>query len=327
MRLDILIPTYNRQALLARAIESLRRAVVPRGMDVRVTVVDNNSPDETRRVVEAAMPDFNGRLQYLCELEQGKSHALNAGIRATDGEFIGIIDDDEEVDANWYATIQLAFAKNEIDFIGGAYLPRWGAPPPAWLPPSYCAVIGWIEQGDRVREYGKDYEGILMGGNAVIRRRMFERVGLYDTALGPNAATGTQTGDDEDMYRRLIAAGARGLYLPDLIIYHYIPPERLTKRYYRHWSFENSVACGYLDRRRPQKVKYLAGIPRYLFGNAMRAAFRIVGQSLNPRRDAGRFFEDELTLRYLAGFFYGKHFYHPVSTVESKSIAQETFSQ
>ncbi|GAC1402358.1 MAG: hypothetical protein NVSMB56_17360 [Pyrinomonadaceae bacterium] len=160
------------------------------------------------------------------------------------------------------------------------------------MPPSYCAVVGWIEGGDLVREYGKDYEGILMGGNAVIRRRMFERVGLYNTTLGPNAATGTQTGDDEDMYRRLIAAGARGLYIPDLIIYHYIPPERLTKRYYRRWCFENSMACGLLDRRQPQKVTYLAGIPRYLFGNAACASLRLVKQSLNPRRDCAKCFED-----------------------------------
>src|SRR5579883_3112067 len=207
MRLDVLIATHNRAELLARALESLLRAEVPHDLDVLVTVIDNNSTDETARVVESFVPRFEGKLNYLFEPRQGKSHALNSGIAATSGELIGMIDDDEEIEAHWYQTIQQAFTDDSIDFIGGPYLPRWGAPPPAWLPMSCCAVIGWIEGGDATLEYGKDYEGILMGGNAVIRRRMFERVGLYNTALGPNAATGTQTGDDEDMYRRLRAAG------------------------------------------------------------------------------------------------------------------------
>jgi glycosyltransferase involved in cell wall biosynthesis len=324
MRLDVLIATYNRCALLARALESLRRAPAPEDLDVYVTIIDNNSPDETRRVVEAAMPVFNGRLKYLFEPRQGRTHALNTGIQDVcerGGELIGIIDDDEEIDEKWYATVYRAFTEHDVDFIGGPYLPRWRVEPPRWLPPSYCAVIGWIDGGREVREYGKDYRGMLMGGNAVIRRQMFERVGLYNTNLGPNAKTGTQTGDDEDMYRRLIAARARGLYMPDLIIYHYIPPHRLTKAYYRRWCFENSTACGFLDRTQPQKnVAYLAGIPRYLFGNAARALLRLARASLNSQRDAAQFFEDELSVRYLVGFFYGKHFYHPASANEDEMM-------
>lgn len=325
MRLDVLIATHNRAELLARALESLLRAKVPRGLDARVTVIDNNSTDETARVVESFKARFDGRLIYLFEPRQGKSHALNTGVAATSGELVGMIDDDEEIEAGWYQTVQRAFMDDSIDFIGGPYLPRWGAPPPAWLPMSCCAVIGWIEAGDEVREYGKDYEGILMGGNAVIRRRMFDRVGLYNTALGPNAATGTRTGDDEDMYRRLRAAKARGLYLPDLKIFHFIPPHRLTKSYYRRWVFENSVACGLLDRTQPQQVAYLAGIPRYLFGDAARAALRMCKQLLAPRRDPSKFFEDELALRYLVGFFYGKHF-RRVKARENKT-KQATNSQ
>ena len=51
-----------------------------------VTVVDNNSKDATREVVESNMPAFEGRLRYLFEKNQGKSWALNLGIAATSGD-------------------------------------------------------------------------------------------------------------------------------------------------------------------------------------------------------------------------------------------------
>ena len=101
MRLDVVIPTYNRAALLTRALESLLAADRPDGLDVTVTVVDNRSTDNTRAVVESFMPRFGGSLQYVYEAKPGRSHALNAGIAATRGDLVGMIDDDEEVDRTW----------------------------------------------------------------------------------------------------------------------------------------------------------------------------------------------------------------------------------
>jgi len=71
MRLDVIVPTYNRQELLKRTLESLLAAEVPRGLDVRVTVVDNNSKDGTRHTVESQMERFGGRLGYVFEGRPG----------------------------------------------------------------------------------------------------------------------------------------------------------------------------------------------------------------------------------------------------------------
>src|SRR5262249_44060363 len=109
MRLDVIIPTFNRQLLLDKTLASLWRAGTPPGLAVRVTVVDNNSRDRTREVVERWQARFAGRLQYVFESQQGRSSALNAGIRATDGDLVGMIDDDEEIDAGWYARLYDAF--------------------------------------------------------------------------------------------------------------------------------------------------------------------------------------------------------------------------
>ncbi|MBA3440423.1 MAG: glycosyltransferase family 2 protein [Pyrinomonadaceae bacterium] len=308
MRLDVILPTYNRHRLLEKALNSLLAAEVPRGLDVRVSVIDNNSKDNTRQVVEAKFKDFGGRLNYIFEGRQGKSQALNTGIESTNGDLVGMIDDDEEIDRGWYRRIQSAFTENNTDFIGGPYLPRWSVEPPRWLPRDYPAVIGWIDGGDKVQVFGKDYPGMLMGGNAVLTRAILEKVGPYSTALGP-VGDRFLAGEDDDMYRRLLAVGAHGLYLPDLIIYHHIPPERLTKSYYRHWCFWCGVSLGLIDRERPQQVVYLAGVPRYLYGRAARGLLGAMKQLLSKDEDPAKSFSNELAVWDLAGFFYGKHIY------------------
>jgi glycosyltransferase involved in cell wall biosynthesis len=310
MKLDVIIPTYNRQELLKLTLDSLLAATIPVGLEVRVTVVDNNSKDATRQVVEDYMGRYDGRLSYLFESQQGRSPALNTGIASTNGDLVGMIDDDEEVEEHWYERVYAAFTENTVDFIGGACVPKWGAQLPAWLPRDHPGVIGLIDGGQRVAVYGKDYPGILMGGNAVLTRSIFEKVGLYDTSLG-RAGARLMSGEDQDMFQRLMTAGANGLYLPDLIIYHHIPPERLTRSYFRRWCFWNGVSLGLIDRERQSPVTYLCGVPRYLYGKAARGMLSVTRELLSRDKDPSQIFSDELRVWDLAGFFYGKHFYRP----------------
>ena len=306
MRLDVVIPTYNRSGLLKQALDSLLRAPVPRELTVNIIVVDNNSKDDTKAVVSQYAQASNGRVSYVFEKQQGRSPALNAGIAAATGDLVGFIDDDEEIDASWYETILAAFKNSEVDFIGGPYLPRFEGEVPGWLPKEYGAVVGIVDGGDKEVPFDDAYPGILMGGNAVFRREVLQRVGPYSTALGRSGKR-LLSCEDEDMYERLQAAGARGMYLPQLIVYHFIPRERLTKRYHRSWCFWQSVSMAVLDRIRPKPVAYVWGVPRYFYGRALRGMLRLANLRQSER------FSHELPLWELAGFFYGKHFYRPDS--------------
>jgi len=305
MQLDVVIPTYNRASLLTKALGSLLNARIPPGLDVRIIAVDNNSTDNTKATIAEAVERSNGRVSYLFEKQQGRSPALNAGIAAATGDLVGFIDDDEEIDASWYETILAAFTEHDVDFIGGPYVPRWEADVPTWLPKDHTAVVGIVDGGDKVVPFDSSYPGILMGGNAVFTRETLQRVGSYSTALG-RSGTRLLSCEDEDMYQRLMAAGARGLYLPQLIVYHFIPRERLTKRYHRSWCFWQSVSSAVLDRIRPQPIPYVLGVPRYFYGRALRGMLRLADLR---NREPGTRFSNELSLWELAGFFYGKHFY------------------
>ena len=309
MHLDIILPTYNRESLLELALESLLVAQIPEGMRVEILVVDNNSTDNTAAVVEKWKARFSGRLGYLFEPKQGRSHALNAGIKATTGDLLGFVDDDEEIASNWYEVVHQAFRTMGVDFIGGPYVPKWGMTPPAWLPEKYRGVIGWIDAGDNRIAFDESFAGILMGGNAVISRAILEKVGGYRTYL---SRTGNKllSGEDEEMYYRLLAAKAKGFYLPELRIFHYIPAARLTKTYHRRWCLWHGVSLGILDHTHPQPVDYFGGVPRYLYGDAVRGLWSNTISLFKRTRTPAEWFANELALWDLMGFFYGKHYYH-----------------
>jgi glycosyltransferase involved in cell wall biosynthesis len=302
---DVILPTFNRAPLLARTLASLSRARVPRDLHVRVIVVDNASTDGTRELIAREAMAFPHALEYTFVATPGKPHALNAGIALSDADLVGLIDDDEEIDTAWFECIREAFRNPNLDFAGGRCLPRWESQAPTWLGRGYRGVIGWVDPGSESRPMDASYPGILMGGNAVIRRPLLKRAGPYSTALN---RTGTRLlgCEDEDMYHRLLALGARGQYIPELIIYHFVPRQRLTKRYFRRWCFWRGVSLGVIDRDRPAPVAYLAGIPRYQIGRAARGFLHLLG--LRSRAaDVTNRFESELACWDLAGFAWGKH--------------------
>lgn len=307
LRMDVLIPTHNREALLDRCIRSVINANPTPLLDVHVTAICNGCRDGSERRVRSLQAEFPGRISLIVERRQGKSKALNAGIAATRGDLVGMIDDDEEVDRRWFEVAGEAFRDPQLEFIGGPYVPVWEAPPPDWIPPEYLSALGAVDNGSAPCPFDEDFPGQLMGGNAIIRRGTLEKVGPYSEYLGPGSYARLFSCEDEDMYLRLIEQGCRGEYLPDLVIYHYIPASRLSREYYRRWCFWRGVSLGLMDRRHPLPVRYFAGVPRFVWGRATRAAVRLArGARARPPREI---FGDELQVWDLAGYFSGRHLY------------------
>jgi glucosyl-dolichyl phosphate glucuronosyltransferase len=302
MRLDLLIPTFKRPAFVRAALQSVARATPPQAMEVSVTVVNN---DTEPLVLEPDLFAGPYPVRVVHAPARGKSAALNAGIAASTADYIGLIDDDEEIAADWLVVAERALASGQLDFIGGPALLRPLLDAPAWLPSGYPAVLGCAEYGSAAAPYGPAFPGILMGGNAVIARARLRAVGPYDTALGPRADCRLGSCEDEDMYWRLIDAGARGRYLPTLVVHHHVHPERLSKRYYRAWCFWNGASKGVLSRTRPAREPQIGGVPRYVYGDAVRGLLAWLRAGLAGGTAAERS-AAELPSWHLAGRLYGR---------------------
>ena len=304
--IDIIVPTFNRSSLLQRTLASIQSAVRPAGLDLGIIVVDNNSTDDTRAVVEAWMDRYDGRLRYLFAAKQGRSPALNAGICASRAELIGMIDDDEEIDGQWLTEIERHFADPALDFLGGPCLPNWGElTAPDWLPLTHGGLIGWIVPAEHDFDYAADNPAYMVGGNAIVRRHLFDKVGLYHTGLG-RTGKNANGGEDLEFFGRLIATGAKGRYASQMIIYHHIPLERLDRGFFRKRSFWDGVSIGFVSRSQREPVPHIAGIPRYFVRMAGEGALRRL--SMKACAQAERF-AGELRLLELCGRVYGRYLY------------------
>jgi glucosyl-dolichyl phosphate glucuronosyltransferase len=309
MKFSIVIATYNRAADLRDTLASLA-GLRPAG-DWELIVVDNNSPDETRNVVEAAAPSFPVPLRYLFEREQGRSPALNAGIRLAQGDIIVTTDDDVRVESDWLDRAAEGLERLHCDYVGGRVIPIWGAPRPAWLPNhggQQWAVIALLDYGPEPIEFGSQ---VPLGVNMAFRRDAFTRVGLLDPHTGRKA--GTLLGQEvREWCIRARAAGLRGFYVPGMVVQHIIPASRLNKSYFRRWFYWRGISRAQLyarfgfDLQAPEQpaldpavVPHIAGVPRYLYRKALRTARACAGASL--RRDVLAAFEHELWLWFFAG--------------------------
>lgn len=305
MRLDLLIPTLRRPELLRATIGSIAASERPRNLKVSVTVVNNDRDPE----LPGLWPALAAVPYPVCILHEprlGKSAALNTGIAASTAEYVGLIDDDEQLSPDWFLVAEGALERGRFDFFGGRSVLLEVSRKPVWIPSGYPAVLGVADGGSHEATYGSGFPGMLMGGNAVISRSVLARVGPYSTDLGPRADCRLFSCEDEDMYWRLIDAGAHGRYLPQLVVYHHLHPERLRKSYYRAWCFWNGASKGVLSRRRPVPVAKVAGVPRYLYAEAARGFAAWLRGTLSGGPPDLRM-EGELPVWHLAGRLYGRH--------------------
>lgn len=85
----MVIATYNRAALVPRAIESV---LAQEGVDVEAIVVDDGSTDDTAAVVERYAP----AVTYLRQDNRERGAARNAGVAATSAPLVAFLDSDDE---------------------------------------------------------------------------------------------------------------------------------------------------------------------------------------------------------------------------------------
>jgi glycosyltransferase involved in cell wall biosynthesis len=292
---------------------SLLRAPAPDSLEITLLVVDNNSTDDTRQVVEQIQRQSQRALIYVREAKQGVSAARNGGLAAGRSEIIGFVDDDEEVDPHWFFVIAREFSDAATLYIGGPYLPNRDVSLPAWIPPGCGGVIGLHEVRPR-SHFGAGFPGNLNGGNAVFRRTVFEIVGPYNTRLG-RTARGLLSEEDAELYRRIVSAGLCGIYVPDLIIYHHVPSSRLTRKYYRSWFYWRGISHGVADRSQRESAAYLFGLPRYRIRQAL-AGLTAVPFSFSSKHISGLAFRRELAVWDLIGFIRGKYLFNTESFYE-----------
>ena len=272
-----------------------------------VLVVDNNSTDDTREVVERSIARGHDNVRYLFEARQGKSYALNAGLASARGTLFTTADDDYLFPKDCVATIVGAFrAHPEVSFVGGKVLPLWRGDVPAWLGPSLWSPVALADYGDREIYVDEDHPMCLLGCS--FRRADVMEVGGYRTGL--SVSKGMIGGvEDLEILQRLWRGGRRGLYLPTLTFFHKVGASRLTKAYHRRWHTGHGRFYAALrDPDFERSSARLFDVPAHAYRQAASAALGWTGAMLRGRRNDA--FEYETRMRFFAGFWQARRAEH-----------------
>ncbi len=309
--ISVVITTYNRGALLGDAVRSV---LAQRGAPAfELVVVDNNSRDDTRAVVEALVPESGGRLRYLFEPRQGASHGRNAGAAAARGDVLAFTDDDVRASPDWVAAIARAFAAHpEVDYVGGRVRPIWPAEPPAWVTDhAHTSPLALIDYGDAPAVVTPDTFRCFVTANLAVRRAAFAAVGGFDARFQhePGAVTAIE---DHELQIRLLNAGRRGLYAPDVEIRAEVQAERLSPRYHRRWWFDSGRARARLTppgclfdgactiAPEPPHARHLLGAPLFMYRDLVAGAARAL--AARARGDLVRAYSWEFAARRSLGY-------------------------
>jgi glycosyltransferase involved in cell wall biosynthesis len=199
--ISIVTPTYNRADMIERAIRSVLDQDYPA---VEHIIVDACSTDGTSEVL-AQFP----QLRVIREPDRGVYDGLNKGIRAARGEIIGHLNSDDVYAPGTFFQVARHFAADpELDVVSGSA---------AISELTAAGERRVIRRFDRSEDRELGYRSATIGAplpNArFFRRRVYERVGLYDISL-PVAA-------DRDFLIRVALAKPKTAEV-DTVIYDYL---------------------------------------------------------------------------------------------------------
>jgi glycosyltransferase involved in cell wall biosynthesis len=301
MDISIVISTYNRCGLLEGALRALL-SQRPADVAYEILVVDNNSTDQTRPLVQSLAMQNREKLKYLFEPKQGLSYGRNTGIATAKAPLIAFTDDDVRVAADWVWRIKTGFeANSDIDFLGGRVVPRWPAEPPPWLTNANWSPLALLDYGDHPFYVDSGKQLCLIGANFAFRRRAFEKVGLFKTDF-QRVKDGIGSLEDHEFLLRLWRVGSRGLYVPELLVTAEIEPDRMQKQYHRKWhtSHGRFYAALHSEEVERSKLGKLFGVPAHFYRQALTDLAGWIGARI--RRQPAEAFTRELGFRYCYGF-------------------------
>ena len=175
---SVVIPVFNGERFLREAVQSV---LDQRYSPLEIIVVDDGSTDDTASVAKS----LSETVRYLYQTNQGPAAARNRGIQQAEGDLIAFADADDL----WPATkleLQLPYLIND---------------------PKIDIVLGRIQQvrlseadgQTKSEEFAEPAFSVNLG-SAVMRKSVFERVGLFDETM--------RYSEDVDWFMRAREGGA-----------------------------------------------------------------------------------------------------------------------
>ncbi len=174
---SVVIPTYNRAHYIAEALDSVLNQTYSR---YEIIVINDGSKDNTEEI----LAPYKGRIRLINQKNAGLSAARNAGIRASTGDLIAFLDDDDRWQPHKLAVQVPLFADPKVNLVHTAG--RF-----------FDDSNGW----DNVQFFGDvDFHDLLAMKiiyvqTVIVRKTVMNEIGFFDETI--------PAGEDVDMWLRI----------------------------------------------------------------------------------------------------------------------------
>lgn len=203
------IPTWNRSALVGKILENLKRQTHPLSETI---VVDNGSGDDTLEVIRAS-----GARAIELGSNQGFAKAVNAGIAASEAEWVLVLNNDVELEPRWLEYSLMAAVEERASLVAGKLL---RANHPGRIDGAFDLVAAsgcaWrcgsnLPDGEAWNRRRSIQLAPLTA--CLINRRVFDSIGVLDAEFESYY-------EDVDFGLRFTLAGFTGIYEPKACALH-----------------------------------------------------------------------------------------------------------
>jgi glucosyl-dolichyl phosphate glucuronosyltransferase len=253
--ISVIIPTFNRANALKVTIDSVvNQNLSPEQYEI--LIVDNGSTDTTKDVVNSTVKAFPAHnIRYFFEPIPGLLSGRHRGALEAKGDILVFIDDDIEADRKWLKAIRETFDNDPgVQLVGGRNLPRYKVRPPKWLDLFWTDLpygrmmtdLSLLDLGNKTRIINANY---VWGLNFSIRKEALLDLGGFHPDCIPKHLQHFQGDGETGLTMKANEQGCKAIYQPKALIYHNIPPGRMTYEYFDDRYFYEGVCNSFTDFR------------------------------------------------------------------------------
>lgn len=245
----------------------MREQVCP--LPYEILIIDNNSSDNTRAVVEELGTQSGAPVRYAFEPEQGIPYARNRAIQESLGsDCMVFIDDDEMPMPGLLAAAVDALEAEGADCAGGrvTVVFRPGERP-QWLGDELLGFLAAVDHGQQAF-WITDRSTPVWTANVAYRMEIFRtHPDLRFDARYNRRGNQVGGGSDAIMFWNLLQHDIRIRYRPDMVVEHFVDSWRLHKSYFMKLHFVagrkyGQYQIGDFDRT-------LFGVPPFMMRQAL----------------------------------------------------------
>jgi len=212
---SVVIPTYNRQPILAKCLKALERQNLAADSaieDYEVVLVDDGSTDGTLEWLQDNAAEFP-HVRSLLQNHQGPAAARNLGVEHAQGDTIIFIDSDLVVTENFLQAHADGLQQGQKNY-GSDRVFTYG------LVINTCNFADPTAEPYKITDFSAAY---FATGNVAIARHWLEKAGLFDTRFQ------LYGWEDLELGVRLKQLGLKLIKCPAAVGYHWHPPFNLKQ--------------------------------------------------------------------------------------------------